>query len=116
MPIVAFVYFVINILLSVRFLKLNRLLKTSIILFLSDIFLYITPLFLKSNNPSLQKEIDDINIFKANLSHWKVDVTLEQNVHLIVFLSVLTVAVGFLLSGIILNVVRKHKSKSNNNE
>jgi transcriptional regulator with XRE-family HTH domain len=49
LPIVLIFYLFLNILLSVRFLKLNRLLKTSIILFLIDILYFIVP-FVKVDN------------------------------------------------------------------
>ena len=52
-------------------------------------------------NQLLQKEIDGFNIFNANLSYWQVDVTLEQNIHLIVFLTLLLLAILFCIVGII---------------
>ena len=44
LPIVLGVYLVLNLLLSVRFLKINKFLKTSIMLFLIDVFMYLPPL------------------------------------------------------------------------
>ena len=101
LPIVVLVYLALNILLSVRFFKINKLLKTSIILFLSNVFLYLPPLFIKVKNPLLQREIDDANIFKANLSSWQVDVSLEQNIHLIICLTLLLLAIIFLVIGVV---------------
>ena len=108
LPIVFVIYLVLNILMSVRFLKINRFLKTSIILSLIDLFLYAPPLFIKVNNPLVQKEIDSINIFNADLTRWIVDTTLEANIHLIIFLSILATASTFFLVGII----RHSKMKS----
>ncbi len=101
LPIVLVVYLVLNIIMSVRFLKTNRFLKTSVILLLSNAFLYLPPLFIKVKNPEIQKEIDGTNIFKANLSSWKVDVTLENNIHLIICLTLLFLSLVFFVVGII---------------
>ena len=107
LPTVLGVYLVLNLLLSVRFLKINKFLKTSIMLFLIDVFMYLPPLFIKVKNPAIQKEIDDINIFKANFFSWEVDVTLENNIHLILFLTLLFLSAVFLVIGLI----RSSKSK-----
>ncbi len=111
LPIVFGVYLALNIILSVRFLKTNKFIKTSIILFLSNVFLYVSPLFIKVKNPEIQKEIDQINIFKANLSSWQVDGTLENNVHLIVCLSLLLVAFVFFLVGVLRHTRQKSKAE-----
>lgn len=104
-PIVLCVYLVLNILLSVRFLKTNKFAKTGIILSLTNVFLYLPPLFIKVENPALQRELDDINIFKADLSSWQASVTLEQNIHLLVFLTLLLVSLVFLCIG----AIRHHR-------
>ncbi len=109
LPIVLTIYMELNLLLSVRFLKINRFLKTSIILFLINVFLYLPSLLIKSGNPDLQKEIDDMNIFKANLSSWQVDATIEQNIHLIVCLTLLLLALVFLMIGLIRHCRRNKK-------
>ena len=101
LPIVLCVYLALNIIMSVRFLKTNRFLKTSIVLLLSNVFLYLPPLFLKVKNLEIQREIDDINIFKANLSSWKADVALANNIHLIICLTLLFLALVFLTVGLI---------------
>ena len=100
-PIVLSVYLALNIIMSVRFLKTNRFLKTSVILLLSNAFLYLPPLFIKVKNPEIQKEIGEINIFKANLFSWQIGVTLEQNIHLIICLTLLFLALVFLTVGLI---------------
>ena len=107
-PIVLFVYLFLNILLCVRFLRTNKLIKTSVILFLIDL-LYVIPMLLNSSNVGVQREIDDANILKADLSVWKVDVTLEQNVNLICFLTMLGLAFTFLISGLIKHFKNKTK-------
>ena len=101
LPIVLCVYLALNIIMSVRFLKINRFLKTSVILLLSNAFLYLPPLFIKVKNLEIQREIDDINIFKANLSSWQKGITLEQNIHLIICLTLLFLALVFLIVGLI---------------
>ena len=107
LPIVFGIYFVLNLLLSVRFLRINRFLKVSIILFLIDALAYMPPLFLKVKNPSFQREIDDANILRANFVNWNVDVCLENNIHLIIFLTILSVAVAFLVAGLIRHLNKK---------
>ena len=109
-PITLVVYLVLNLLLSIRFLPLNRLLKTSIVLFLINLFLYIPPMFIKVSNPELQRGITDANILKADLSVWKVDSTLEPNVHLLIFLTMLLLSLAFLIGGLALQNKKKNKN------
>ena len=110
LPIVLGVYLILNLLLSVRFLKVNKLLKTSIILFLINFFIYAIPPFIKVENPSFQKELDQTNVFKANLSNWQVDGCLENNVHLLIFLTILSLTIIFFVVGIILHNNKKHEA------
>ena len=102
LPIVVANYLVLNMFLSVRFLKVNKLLKTSIIMYLIN-FLYLGVSLLKVNDINIQKEIDQTNIFRADFSLWQADVTLENNVHLIIFLTVLLLGTVFLLFGLLKN-------------
>ncbi len=108
LPIAAVVYLILNLLLSVRFLKINRFLKTSIILFLTNAFAYLPPLFLKSKNEALQREIDDANIFNANLLSWQGE-QIETNVHLLICLTLLVLALAFLIVGLIRKAIVKSK-------
>ena len=101
LPIVLYVYLALNITMSVRFLKTNKFLKTSIVLLLSNAFLYLPPLFIKVKNLEIQKVIDKTNIFKANLASWQASVTTQQNIHLIVCLSLLLLTLVFLMVGLI---------------
>ena len=101
LPIALGVYLALNLLLSVRFLKINKWIKTSVILFFIDVFMYTPPLFMKVKNSAFQQEIDNANIFRANLSSWKVDVTLENNIHLIVCLTLLFLSAVFLIVGLL---------------
>lgn len=110
LPIVLTVYIILNLLLSVRFLKINKLLKTSIILFLLIFFAYIMPLFIKFKNPLIQKELNSLNIFKADFSNWTPEVTLENNIHCIIFLTTLILSVIFLIIGLI-RFLKGKKSK-----
>ena len=109
LPIALVVYLIVNALMCVRFLKINKLLKTGLILFLSDIFAYMMPLFIKVDNAFVQRELDDINIFKADFSKWVVDATLEQNINCIVALSVLAVALIFFGFGMFVHLKKKNK-------
>ena len=114
LPIAFTIYIFVNLFLSVRFLKINKLLKTSIILFGNSLLYLLIP-FIKTNNSNLQKEIDQTNIFKANFSDWTPDVTLDNNVNCIIFLALLTTAIAFLIFGLI-NIIKgnikneKHKN------
>lgn len=101
LPIILTIYLILNILLSVRFIKTNRFVKTGIILLLINLFVYVPPMFLKVKNQDFQNEIDQVNIFKADLSIWNVEATLENNIHLIVALSLLFLSIVFLTFGLI---------------
>ena len=101
LPISLVVYLMLNILFAIRFLKINGLLKTSIILFLIEIFVYVPPILVKSNNSVFQAELDSANILRANLSSWQVNGCLENNIHLIIFLTLLFLALIFLVVGLI---------------
>lgn len=105
-PIVLTTYILLNIFFSVRFLKINKLLKTSLVLFMIDL-LYTLPIFIRVDNPSIQKEIDDYNILFADFSNWQVDVSLDNNVHCIIFLTILFLAIMFLIFGLIKKSRRK---------
>ncbi len=107
LPIVLIVYLELNILLSVRFLKINRFLKTSIILLLINAFVYLPPLFI---NARPESELEDMNIFKADLSTWRVDANLENNIHLIISLTLLLLTVVFLLVGLIRYYTTRNKN------
>lgn len=108
LPIVLVSYAILNLFLCVRFLKINKLLKTSIILLFVNIFVYIIPLFLKINNVAIQKEINDLNIFKADFTNWQVAITLEQNIHCIIFLTILLLSIIFFITGLITHI-KKNK-------
>ena len=108
LPIVTTVYLLLNLFLCVRFLKVNRLLKTSVILFMVGA-LYLPLGFIKVKNPALQTEIDSANILAADLSNWQSGLFIERNVHCIVFLTVLGVAAVFLLAGLLYGMKKKHR-------
>ena len=109
-PIALIFYLFLNILLSVKFLKTNKLFKTSIILFLINFALLIPPMFIKVENKYLQEEIDDLNILRANLNHWIPDETLENNIALILFLTLSLSAITLLILGLQSHIKRKNKS------
>lgn len=111
-PITLVCYLILSLMMCVRFLKINKLAKTSFVLFFIDILYLFVPL-INSKNKNLHSEISDFNIFKADLSNWNVDVTLERNVHLIVFLSLLFIATIFLTFGLIKHFETKKKISKN---
>ena len=106
-PIVSAIYLIINLLLSVRFLRINRLFKTGVILGLINFFLYILPLGIQVKSSTLQKELDGVNVFKADFSNWQSDISLQRNIHCIIFLTLLALAILFLIAG----CIRRLKSK-----
>ena len=113
LPITLISYCFLNILLCVRFLKTNKLIKTSIILFFID-SLYLIPPFLKFKNPEPQKELaHDTNIFKADFSRWIPDSTLDNNIHLIIALTLIGLAILFFISGLLLHSKRKKITQKN---
>ena len=107
LPIALVVYVFLNILVSVKFLKLNKSLKTSIVLLLINLFVYLPPAFLKFKNLDVQKVLNDLNIFKADFSKWEPNTTLNNNVHLLIFITILVLSVCFLVVGL----ARCNKSK-----
>jgi hypothetical protein len=109
-PIALIFYLFLNILLSVKFLKTNKLFKTSIILFLINFALLVPPMFIKVENKYLQEEIDDLNLLRANLNHWIPDETLENNIALILFLTLFLSAITLLILGLQSHIKRKNKS------
>ena len=111
LPIVLVGYLVVTALMCVRFLKVNRFLKTSIILALSDIFVYLIPLFIKADNTSIQRALDDINIFKADFSNWVGEI-IERNVHCIIALVILALAFIFFAVGLFVHFKKRNKEVS----
>lgn len=107
-PIVVGIYLILNLFLSVRFLKVNRFIKTCIVLFMINV-LYIISMFIRVDNVSFQYELDSLNIFKANFSNWTSEIYLERNIHCIIFLSILSLAIIFLMVGLIRSFKKKHK-------
>jgi len=101
LPITLIIYAMLNLLLCVRFLKINKLLKTSIILLLVNLLMYLPPLVFKVKNSFVQTEIlDAANILKADFSIWKENITLKNNIHCIIFLILLMISIVFLIFGI----------------
>lgn len=107
LPIVLSVYLILNLFLSVRFLKINKLLKTSIIL-IGISLMYILTLFIKTENTYIQNELESLNIFKANFSNWQVEIMIERNIHCIIFLTLIICAVIFLVNGLIKHFKNKN--------
>ena len=107
-PIVVGIYLILNLFLSVRFLKVNRFIKTSIVLFMINI-LYVISMFIRADNASVKYELNSLNIFKSNFSKWTSEIYLERNIHCIIFLSILSLAIIFLIVGLIRNFKKKHK-------
>ena len=87
-PVAFYIYVALNIILCVRLLKTNRLVKTGIIMLLSCLFLYVPPMLVRASHEGLQNEIDDANILKANLFSWNLE-NLDNNINLIVIIVIM---------------------------
>lgn len=111
LPITLIVYLFLNILLLVRFLKINRLLKTSIILFLIDIIYLVIP-FIKVNNVNIQEEINQINIFEADFCNWKTEFPMVNNIHCIMFSTIITLSIIFFIIGLVRHIKRKNQNNA----
>lgn len=107
LPITLFFYLLINLLISIRFVKVNKFFKTSIVLFLINVFLFIPPLFVKVKNKNIQNEIDDANISRADFTRWTTHI--DENVSCIVFLSLLGLCISFFVVGLIRYYVKKNR-------
>ncbi len=110
LPFVAIVYSFLNLLLSIKFIKINRFLKTSLILMLIDLFIYLPPVFIKPKKPFNQEFIKELNVFKANFSCWKASVSLENNIHCIIFLTMLGFALLFFTIGLTRYFIKRKKA------
>ena len=106
LPIAVAVYLALNVVVSLRFLRTNKLLKTGLMLLLTKIFIFSPPLFIKVSNPAVQKELDDLNVFMANLSVWD-ESTIDNNVFLIIFLVVVALTTIFTTIGLIKHFRKK---------
>ena len=108
LPISLVVYLILNLFLSVRFLKTNRFVKSGVVLSLIITLFYIIAPLLRVKKPDIQEEIDSLNVFLTDFSNWKGDICLERNIHCIIFLTLLCLAVAFFAVGFIL---RKKQTK-----
>lgn len=106
LPIVLINFAVIILLLTIKFLKINGLLKASLILFIIDVLAFIPPLFIKINNTYVQEEIDDLNILNTDFSKWSVD-NVDTNVFCIIAITIISLSVIFLIFGLL-----KHRKKN----
>jgi len=110
-PIVIVVYLILNLFLSVRFLKINKLLKTSIILFFINILYLVIP-FINVNNQYVQEELSSLNVLKSDLKNWQIETLIERNIHCIIFLTIAFLALCFLIGGFVLRLTRHYKNKN----
>ena len=109
-PIAAVVYLILNLFMSVRFLKINKLLKTSIILFGVNLLYCFAPLF-KSSKSEVQKELEVLNIFKTNFANWHSEISLERNIHAIIFLTIFATGLCFFVFGLIKHLKKRKQNK-----
>ena len=110
LPITLTCYLILNLMMCIRFLNFNGLIKTSFILMFFNLIYLIVPL-VKFKNPAVQYELDSFNIFKANLSSWHGELLIGCNTHLIIFLCCLLLAGVFFASGLFKHSKNKEKIK-----
>ena len=82
-----------------------------IILFLINLLYLIVPL-IRLDNIEAQKEIEEINIFKADFSNWSGDGFIDRNVHCIITLSLLCVGTVFLVVGLVLYFPQRNRKEN----
>ena len=109
LPITLGAFVIINLLICIRFIKVNKLLKTGIILGIVSLLTIVLPVIIKVENIYIQKEIDDFNIFQANFGAWTVD-SVDNNVFCIISMVLVGLTIAFIASGLISHFGRK-KSK-----
>ena len=110
-PIALSCFLILNLLMSVRFLKTNKLIKTSLILYFFNLIYLIIP-FIKTSSKSLTQELNDINIFNADFSKWIIDSTIEPNIHLIIFLCLFVTATLLFIFGLAKHFKRKKNTEN----
>lgn len=101
LPIATAVYFALNLLCLVKFLKTNKFIKTAILLFLINNLCFLPPMFVKVSDPLIQKEINEFNILKSNLALWNNELLISCNIALIIFLFIAVLDVIFAVVGVI---------------
>ena len=104
LPISATAYAILNVFLSVRFLKINRFLKTSAVLFLINLLYCILPVV------HMQKNLEEFKFYKADFSKWSAELFIERNIHCIVFLTIALLGLIFLTVGLIRWRLKKKKA------
>ena len=112
LPLVCVVYLILNLFMCVKFLNINNLLKTSLILFMISLLYCVVPHVLKFQNSNIKKEIESINIFKADFSKWDVEIVLERNIHCIIFLTLLGLSIVFFVFGLIKYINNRNHNKN----
>jgi RsiW-degrading membrane proteinase PrsW (M82 family) len=90
----------------VRFIKVNKLLKTVIVLAIVSLISIVLPVVIKVDDISIQSEIDDCNIFEANFNAWTVD-NINNNVFCIIAMVLVGLTIAFVASGLISHFRRK---------
>lgn len=113
LPVTCSCFAILCLFLCVRFLKTNRFMKTGIIFSLLEIFLYVVPRFIKTKNPYWALELEQSNPFNADFSVWTVaNDMIEKNVHYIVFLTLLVLAIVFFAVGLIRHYLQANKTEN----
>ncbi len=111
LPIALCCFLFLNLLMCVKFLKFNKLIRSSLILYFINLIYLIIP-FIKVTNKLLGQKLNDINIFNANFTKWITSETFEPNIHLIIFLCLFATATFLLIFGLFKHFKRKKKTEN----
>lgn len=75
--------------------------------------MYLIIPLIKVSNAELQKEMSEMNIFKADFSNWSaIDGFVDRNVNCIIALTILALGIVFLAFGLICYFAKKNKDKN----
>ncbi len=112
LPLCSFIFAILFLVVSIKFIKVNKYIKTSLILLLCNLAYISFTEFLNwligFKFPNITSNIN--RIFNANLSDWSSDLLISDNTSFIIVLTITAVAISFLIYGII-KQVKDEKNK-----
>ena len=109
LPLCVVILLISFLIISVKYIKINRFLKASLVLLICDIVFLLLPLFNKivqGRFPNSNSIIN--NLFNSNLADWSTSQLISDNSMLIVFFMLLFATIILLIIGIV-NLVKSKK-------
>lgn len=98
LPLTAIAYLVLNILISIKYIRINALFRASIIVFICGI-IYFLPSLITTKWERVNNVLLEINVLKSNFSVWKGE-TISQNVHLIILITIFLTSIALFIGGL----------------